>query len=268
MTDPLADPMSSGRVANKVALVTGGASGIGRSCARRLAEEGATVIVTDIQDEMGSETVGDIVDKGDAASYLHHDVTSEEQWRAIIANIVSEHGALHILVNNAGIGIGGSIIEMELEAWRRQQAINLEGVFLGVKHSIPAIRDSGGGSIINMSSVAGLKGAASLAAYNATKGGVRLFTKGVALECAQNGWGVRVNSVHPGIIETPIWEKINPELGDGEPALDPETIAAVAVPGGRLGSPDDIANGVLFLASDDSSYMTGTELVIDGGLSA
>lgn len=260
---------STGRVAGKVALVTGGASGIGRSCALRLAAEGAQVVVTDIQDDLGAATVADIVDKGGQAMYLHHDVTSEDEWVAIVAETVSAMGGLHVLVNNAGIGVGGSIVTMELETWRRQQAINLEGVFLGVKHTIPAMRDSQSGSIINMSSVAGLKGSANLSAYNATKGGVRLFTKGVALECAQNHWPIRVNSVHPGIIDTPIWDKINPEMADADtPAIDPNVIAQVAVPGGKLGTPDDVANGVLFLASDESAYITGTELVIDGGLSA
>ena len=260
---------TAGRLAGKIAIVTGGASGIGRSSALRLAGEGATVMVTDIQDELGNAVATEINDKGGVAQYLHHDVTSEPAWRQVIAATIEAYGGLDVLVNNAGIGIGGSIIEMELEAWQRQQAINLDGVFLGVKHAIPAMRDSGGGSIINMSSVAGLKGSANLAAYNATKGGVRIFTKGVALECAQNRWNVRVNSVHPGIIDTPIWTKLNPEFqDDGSHVLDPEAIAAVAVPGGVLGSPTDIANGVVFLASDESSYITGTELVIDGGLSA
>jgi len=260
---------STGRVAGKAALVTGGASGIGRSCALRLAGEGAQVMVTDIQDDLGAATVADIVDKGGHATYLHHDVTSEDAWVETIAAAVSSMGGLHVLVNNAGIGVGGSIVTMELDTWRRQQAINLEGVFLGVKHSIPAMIESGSGSIINMSSVAGLKGSANLSAYNATKGGVRLFTKGVALECAQNGWPIRVNSVHPGIIDTPIWNKLIPDPVTGEtPALDPNEIAQLAVPGGKVGSPDDVANGVLFLASDDSSYITGTELVVDGGLSA
>lgn len=258
-----------GRVADKVAIITGAASGIGRSCALRLAEEGATVVVTDIQDDLGAETVAAVQDRGGTAEYLHHDVTQEPAWRDVVSAVVSKHGGLHILVNNAGIGIGGSIVDMALADWQRQQAINLDGVFLGVKHSIPAMRDSGSGSIINMSSVAGLKGAASLAAYNATKGGVRLFTKGVALECANNQWPIRVNSVHPGLIDTPIWTKLNAEFQeDGSHEIDPAALAAVSVPGGRLGSPFDVANGVLFLASDDSSYITGTELVIDGGLSA
>jgi len=260
----------AGRIAGKVAIVTGGASGIGRSCALRLAEEGASVMVTDIDDTAGEATAADIRDKGGVARFMHHDVTSEAEWEAVVAATVADMGGVNVLVNNAGIGIGGSIVTMTLDDWQRQQAINLDGVFLGVKHCIPAMNESGSGSIINMSSVAGLKGAASLAAYNATKGGVRLFTKGVALECAQNRWPIRLNSVHPGIIDTPIWTKINPELQpDGDSHhMDPEAIAALAVPSGVLGSPNDIANGVLFLASDDSSYMTGTELVIDGGLSA
>ena len=257
------------RLAGKVALVTGGASGIGRACAQRLAQEGATVVISDIDDTMGKETLEHIQAEQGTASYVNQDVTSETEWQRVIADTLGTHNTLDILVNNAGIGIGGSILDMTLEDWRRQQAINLEGVFLGVKHSIPAMRDSGGGSIINMSSVAGLKGEANLAAYNATKGGVRLFTKGVALECAQNRWNIRVNSVHPGIIATPIWSKVGPGmLGEGENSLDIDAMAEVAVPTGQIGMPLDIANGVLFLASDESSYVTGSELVIDGGISA
>ena len=227
------------------------------------------MVVTDIQDDMGRETVASIVANGGKAEFLAHDVTSESAWIEVAAHVVAQHGGLDVLVNNAGVGIGGSIIDMPLADWQRQQAINLDGVFLGVKHCIPAMRDSGGGSIINMSSVAGLRGNANLAAYNATKGGVRLFTKGVALECGQQRWPIRVNSVHPGIIVTPIWTGIDAAgmAQDGE-SIDPAEMAAMAVPTGELGHPRDIANGVLFLASDDSSYITGTELVIDGGLSA
>ena len=257
------------RVVGKVAIVTGGASGIGRASAVRLAEEGATVVVTDIQDDAGKATVAEIEAAGGTAQFAHHDVTSEDAWIALVESVMSEHGRLDVLVNNAGIGLGASIIEMPLADWQRQQAINLDGVFLGLKHCIPAMRDTGGGSIINMSSVAGLKGSARLAGYNATKGGVRLLTKGVALECAQNRWNVRVNSVHPGIIDTPIWETVVPGslLPDGQP-LDIAAMAAMSVPTGELGKATDIANGVLFLASDESSYITGTELVIDAGLSA
>ncbi len=265
----MANEQAAGRVAGKVAIVTGGASGIGRACALRLAAEGASVMVTDIQDDLGATTVAAITDKGGTAEFLHHDVTSEDEWRAVVAATVASLGGVHVLVNNAGIAIGGSIVTMTLADWQRQQSINLDGVFLGIKHCIPAMRESGSGSIINMSSVAGLKGSASLAAYNATKGGVRLLTKGVALECAQNRWPIRLNSVHPGIIDTPIWTKINPEFSDdGSHIIDADALASIAVPSGVLGSANDVANGVLFLASDDSSYMTGTELVIDGGISA
>lgn len=259
----------AGRVQDKIALVTGGASGIGRGCALRLAEEGAIVVVSDIDDALGETTTNDIRNAGGQAEYLHHDVTDEDAWRNVVETIRSRHGGLNILVNNAGIGIGGSILDLSLADWQRQQAINLDGVFLGVKHCIPLMRDSGNGSIINMSSVAGLKGSANLAAYNATKGGVRLFTKGVALECGQQRWPIRVNSVHPGIIDTPIWTKVNLDfLQEGENAVDLDSMAEVAVPTGIKGLPRDIANGVLFLASDEASYITGTELVIDGGLSA
>lgn len=257
------------RVIDKIALVTGGSSGIGRGCAIRLAEEGARVAVTDIDAEMGAQTVSLITDAGGTAQFIEHDVTREDHWEHVIEQVKAEWGGLHILINNAGIGIGGSILEMSLSDWQRQQAINLDGVFLGVRAAIPAMIESGSGSIINMSSVAGLKGSANLAAYNATKGGVRLFTKGVALECAQMRWPVRVNSVHPGVIDTPIWTKVNPEyFEEGENMVDIDQMAAEGVPTGEVGYPLDIANGVLYLASDESRYVTGTELVIDGGLSA
>ena len=257
-----------GRVENKTALITGAASGIGRGCALRLAEEGAKVVVTDIDKSMGEETVAQIQAGGGEALFIQHDVTSEPAWEEVVATTTDAFGGLHILVNNAGIGIGGSILEMTLEDWQRQQAINLDGVFLGLKHGIPAMRDSGGGSIINISSVAGIKGSPNLSAYNATKGGVRLLTKGVALECAQERWNIRVNSVHPGVIDTPIWTKVNPAyFEEGENAVDIEAMAEL-VPNGQLGYPLDIANGILYLASDESRYVTGTELIIDGGLCA
>ena len=257
------------RVAGKVAIVTGGASGIGKACSLLLAAEGASVVVTDIQDEAGRAVVDEIETAGGTAQYLHHDVTSEGEWAAVVAGVVEGHSRLDVLVNNAGVGIGGGILDFSYEDWKRQQAINLDGVFLGTKACIPPMRDSGGGSIINMSSVAGLKGSPNLAAYNATKGGVRLFTKGVALECARSRWNVRVNSVHPGIIETPIWDTVGAaRIAAGDGPIDVSAMAEVSVPTGELGQPIDIANGVLFLASDDSSYMTGTELVIDAGLSA
>jgi len=262
--------VTGGRVAGKVALVTGGASGIGAGCAEVLAREGAAVVITDIQDHKGEQLAADLTKAGLKAVYLHHDVTSEDEWIAVVAEVEKAHGRLDILVNNAGIGIGcPDITQMSLADWRRQQAINVEGVFLGVKHGLKLMRKAGnGGSVINMSSVAGLKGAAILAGYCATKGAVRLFTKAIALECGQMKDGVRVNSVHPGLIETPIWLIITNPSGEGTNAPpDIDAMSAMAVPLGVKGVPEDIANGVLWLASDESRYVTGAELVIDGGLS-
>ncbi len=199
-------------------------------------------------------------------------MTSEEVWIATIAAIKDQFGRLDILVNNAGIGVGGPITEMTLADFRRQQAINVEGVFLGVKHGLPLMRAGGGGSVINISSVAGMVGSPNLAAYSATKGAVRLFTKSVALECAALKDGVRVNSVHPGIIETAIWDSISAgvagPLPGGANRIDLDAITTIATPLGVKGFPKDIALGVLYLASDDSRYVTGTELIIDGGMVA
>ena len=256
------------RVKGKVALVTGGASGIGRASAMLLAKEGATVVVTDVQDDQGKDCAAAIKRAGGDAIFLHHDVASEDAWISVMAEVRSRFGKLHVLLNNAGIAITGSVLTMTLADWRRQQSINLDGVFLGVKHSLPLMRESGGGSIINISSLAGLKGSPSLAGYCATKGGVRLFTKAVALECAAARDNVRVNSVHPGVIETPIWLGLVPNAaapGSNAPNLD--EISEQIVPTGKKGLPEDIAAGVLYLASDDSRYVTGTELVIDGGMS-
>jgi NAD(P)-dependent dehydrogenase (short-subunit alcohol dehydrogenase family) len=259
----------AGRVEGKVALVTGGASGIGAGCAETLAREGAKMVITDLQDGKGAELVASIEKAGGQARYLHHDVTQEAEWQAIVADIERAEGRLDILVNNAGIGIAcPSITLMSLEDWRRQQAVNVEGVFLGIKHSLPLMRKAGhGGSIINMSSVAGLRGSPPLAAYSATKGAVRLFSKAIALECANAKDGIRVNSMHPGIIETPIWLSI---AGMGQPGVnappDLDAMSQTAVPLGVKGVPQDIANGVLWLASDESRYVTGMEMVIDGGL--
>jgi NAD(P)-dependent dehydrogenase (short-subunit alcohol dehydrogenase family) len=261
----------AGQVSGKVALVTGGASGIGAAACELLAREGASVAVTDIDELGGPELVARITKAGGEAMFLHQDVTSEERWIEVVAEVVKRYGRLDILVSNAGIAIGvPSITQMSLEDWRRQTAINLDGVFLSVKHCLPAMRKGGGGSIILMSSLAGLRGAQSLAGYCATKGGVRLFAKAIAMECASFGDGVRVNSVHPGIIDTPIWGKIPAGAGGhGQNApIDPDERARMATPFGRAGEAADIAKGVLYLASDASNYVTGTELVIDGGMNA
>ena len=266
-----------GRVEGKVALVTGGGSGIGRGSAQALAAEGAAVIVTDVDDAGGAETVQSIEAAGGQARYLHHDVTEEPRWREVIEDIRNREGQLDILLNNAGIGIGRLVVDMSFADWKRQLAVNLDGVFLGTKYAIPVMAESGGGSIINISSVAGLVGSSGLAGYCATKGGVRLFTKAVALECAGAKNGIRVNSIHPGVIDTAIWTKIDQggldvmrELAGtttGANTLDPHKLAVIA-PLGVAGTPADIGAGVVFLASDESRYMTGSELVIDGGMTA
>ncbi|MGY3615038.1 SDR family NAD(P)-dependent oxidoreductase [Bradyrhizobium sp. USDA 10063] len=261
----------AGQVEGKVALVTGGASGIGAAVAELLAQEGATVVATDIDELRGPELVADIKKAGGKAVFLQQDVTSEARWVEIVSEIEKRFGRLDVLVSNAGIGISvPSIVDMTFADWRRQTAINLDGVFLSVKYSLPLMRKGGGGSVIMMSSLAGLRGAAGLAGYCATKGGVRLFAKAVAMECAAADDGIRVNSVHPGIIDTPIWGKIPTEAtGRGTNApIDPEERAKLATPLGRAGQAAEIASGVLYLASDASRYVTGTELVIDGGMNA
>ncbi len=256
-----------GRVSGKVALVTGAASGIGRASAEILAREGAAVILTDVQ-AIGEDVAASIRKSGGKARFVAHDVTSESEWKSIIAGIEKTEGRLDILVNNAGIAVAGLIHELSLEQWRHQMAVNVDGVFLGVKSSLPLMRktprrETGGGSIINISSVAGLRGAANLSAYCTSKGAVRLFSKSVAIECAVMQDGIRSNSIHPGLIETPIWGQVVP--GTNEP-LDLDAMSAMRVPLKRKGVPADIGNVVLFLASDDSSYMTGEEVVVDGGM--
>ena len=261
----------AGQMEGKVALVTGGASGIGEAVVELLAREGATVVATDIDDLRGPEVVSRITRTGGKAIFLEQDVAGEERWAEIVAEIERRFGRLDVLVSNAGIGIAvPSIVDMTLADWRRQNAINLDGVFLSVKYCLPLMRKTRGGSIIMMSSLAGLRGAAGLAGYSATKGGVRLFAKSVAMECAGLGDGIRVNSVHPGIIDTPIWGKIPTGAeGSGRNApIDPEERAKLATPLGYAGQARDIANGVLYLASDASRYVTGAELVIDGGMNA
>jgi NAD(P)-dependent dehydrogenase (short-subunit alcohol dehydrogenase family) len=261
----------TGQVQGKVALVTGAASGIGAAIAELLAQEGASVVVSDVDELRGPEVVAGITGNGHAATFLHQDVTSEPRWIEVVAEVARLYGRLDILVANAGIGIAVPLIsEMSLADWQRQIAINLDGVFLSVKHGLPLMRKTGGGSVIMMSSLAGLRGANGLAGYCATKGGVRLFAKAIALECASLDDGIRVNSVHPGIIDTPIWGKIPTEAeGRGQNApIDAAERAKTAVPIGRAGQASEIAAGVLYLASDASRYVTGTELVIDGGMYA
>jgi NAD(P)-dependent dehydrogenase (short-subunit alcohol dehydrogenase family) len=249
-----------GQVEGKIAIVTGGASGIGAACAETLARAGARVVVSDIDDAAGAALVDRITRKGGNAVYRSHDVTSEAGWPALIA-AAEALGGLHIMLANAGISQSALVVDMTFEEWRRQMAVNLDGVFLSVKHAIPAMRRSGGGSIVILSSVAGLRGTVGSSGYCASKGGVRLFAKAVAMECAWARDNIRVNTIHPGVIDTPLWNKLRAPV-------DARTLGRAVVPIGRAGTPQDVANGVLFLSSDASSYMTGIELVIDGGFNA
>jgi NAD(P)-dependent dehydrogenase (short-subunit alcohol dehydrogenase family) len=263
-----------GRVAERVAVVTGAGGGIGRASAALLAAEGAFVFATDVDEAGGMETCAIIARAGGEAAFMRLDVVDEEAWRSVMDAVWSRKGALHILVNNAGICLLVPLLDMTLASWRRQMAVNLDGVFLGTRAAIPPMARSGGGSIINVSSGAGLTGVPLLSGYCATKGGVRLFSKAAALECARLRNGIRVNSVHPGGVETPIWAKMSHD-GDLPPddALETEMAEkrawTVAVtPLGYAGEPADIAAGVLYLASNESRFVTGSELVIDGGASA
>jgi NAD(P)-dependent dehydrogenase (short-subunit alcohol dehydrogenase family) len=258
-----------GQVQGKVALITGASAGIGAACAEALAAEGARVVLTDVDDARGEALAATLRAAGHDALYLHQDVTDEARWAEVIASIEAKHGRLDVLVSNAGIAIMKPLLDMTLADWRRQNAVNLDGVFLSVKYAIPAMRRAGGGSIIMMSSIAGIRGSAGLAGYSASKGAVRLFSKSVALECAGARDGIRCNSVHPGVIETDIWQKMPQGSPGGRNApVDPRQLAANIVPLGEAGTAADIAAGVVFLASDASRHMTGSELVIDGGSTA
>ena len=249
-----------GRLDGKVAIISGGARGQGAEEARLMAKEGAKVVFGDILDDQGKQVEASITEAGFEATYVHLDVTREGEWKSAVETAVGKYGGLHVLVNNAGILIRKSIEETTEEEWDRIMAVNVKGVFFGTKHAIPAMRNSGGGSIVNISSTAGL--VASLEgspSYTATKGAVRLFTKATAIQYAKDG--IRCNSVHPGPIDT---EMIR------DTVTDPDRWAARMrrLPMGRIGTAADIAYGVLYLASDESSFVTGTELVIDGGTTA
>ena len=253
-----------GRVKGKVALVTGAAMGLGAETARRLAREGASVMLTDLDEGAGDAVTAEIVAASGKAAFLRHDVAQESDWEAVIAATVARFGGLQVLVNNAGIS-GGKLplLEHSLDDWRRVMSVNLDGVFLGLRHAGPAIAASGGGSVINLSSILGKVGLPNAAAYCASKGGVLLLTKAAALEWAP--LGIRVNSVHPGFIETPMVATAMRNAENGNEMRD-QLISAHAL--GRFGAPREIADAILFLASDESSFMTGAELVVDGGYTA
>jgi NAD(P)-dependent dehydrogenase (short-subunit alcohol dehydrogenase family) len=247
------------RLEGKVALISGGARGQGAVEAKLFASEGASVVIGDILDDLGRQVEAEIAESCGNATYVHLDVTSESQWNDAVSAAVERYGKLDILVNNAGILIRAGVEDTTEEDWDRIMDINAKGVFLGTKAAIPAMRDSGGGSIVNISSVAGLVGNVLSSAYTASKGAVRLFTKSTAVQYARDG--IRCNSVHPGTIETPMTAAMLSEEAYRQDRLN-------RTPLGRLGTAEDVAYGVLFLASDEASFMTGSELVIDGGRTA
>ena len=251
-----------GRLEGKTALVTGAASGIGLQTSIRLAEEGARVMMTDINLEEGLQQA----EKLDAnATFLKLDITEEEEWISVLDETVKGFGRLDILVNSAGMVLIADVEQITLEDWRKVHAVNLDGTFLGCKHGVRVMKEFGAGSIINLSSVSGMIGGFNLAAYNSSKGAVRMLTKSVALHCARAGYGIRCNSIHPTFIETPMLESMIRDSPDPEKAR--QTLVR-QVPLRRIGKPDDVANMIVYLASDESTFVTGTEMVIDGGVIA
>lgn len=251
-----------GRVQGKIALVTGGGSGLGRAISIMLAKEGAKVVITDINEESAAQTAAMI---GENAISLHQDVTSEDQWQSTLKATKEKFGGLNILVNNAGIGAGSDVESTDFETWKFVHSVDLDSVFLGCKYAISYIEETDGlGSIVNISSIAGIVAGHNMAAYNSAKAGVRHLSKSVALHCAKKKNGIRSNSVHPTFVKTPILDAMfkRVSVDEGYAKL------ARQVPIGHIGDPDDIAYGVLYLASDESRFMTGAELVLDGGISA
>lgn len=236
-----------GRVDDKVAIISGGARGMGAADARMLVAEGAKVVIGDILDEEGKTLADEL---GDAARYVHLDVSDYDQWQAAVDTAVQTFGRLNVLVNNAGIVAVGPLKSLDVATWQRVLDVNLTGAMLGIKASIPPMTEAGGGSIINVSSIEGMRGASWVHSYVASKWGLRGLTKSAALELASDN--IRVNSIHPGFIRTPMTEHFPDDM--------------VGTPLGRPGTPDEVATFVLFLASDESSFATGSEFVVDGGL--
>ncbi len=247
------------RLAGKAALITGAASGIGRAAVALFHAEGAKVAASD------RNAAGLAELKGVADLVLAHDVTDEARWREVVDSVVAAFGRLDILVNSAGIALKGNIETATLEDFRRTEAVNVEGTFLGCREAIRVMKGAGGGSIVNLSSVAGIVGDAQSAAYCASKGAVRLLTKSAALHCGRAGYNIRLNSVHPSFADTPMVQELIASSKNPERVREGLMRAA---PLGRLGRPEEVANAILYLASDESSFTTGIELMVDGGLTA
>ena len=254
-----------GRVQDKVAIITGAASGLGFAAARKLLEEGAKVILTDVNREVlesMSERLSDFSKSQFQA--IFHDVTQEESWIELINKTENDHGKINILVNSAGISLGADVVSTDFDIWKKVHQVNLDSVFLGCKYAVPVMGKYGHGSIINISSISGIVAGWNTAAYNSSKAGVRLLSKSVALFCAKKGFEVRCNSVHPAFVNTPILDPIKQAFGADE------AVAKLArqIPMNKIGDTDDVSYAILYLASDESKFMTGTEIVLDGGLSA
>ncbi len=255
------------RVKNKVCLVTGGANGIGEAISRLLAQEGATVVITDIADEKGLQLAEELTQAGTTAYYRHQDVTNEEQWKALFDWLETEVGRLDVMVNNAGGGTYNDLETLSLSDWRQIMALNVDSAFLGTQNAVALMKKGGGGSVINMSSVGGLVGSPNLVAYSAAKAAVKLFSKCAAIHCGQQGYNIRVNTVHPGLIKTEAGMDMATKA-TGMSAQEAEAAFTTLHPIGRLGEPVEIAAMVLFLASDESGFATGGEFVVDGGYTA
>ena len=253
------------RVKNKAALITGGASGLGLASGKQLLKEGAKVIFTDI-DEAQLENIKDQIDNEFTESFSTKllDVTDEENWKSVLSESVDELGGLNILLNSAGITLGADIVSTSFDIWKKVHDVNLDGVFLGCKHALPLMSQSGLGSIINLSSISGIVAGWNTAAYNSSKAAVRHLTKSIALYCGKKEIDVRCNSIHPAFVDTPILDPMKQVFGKDEAIKK----LSRQIPINRIGEPIDVANAVLYLASDESKFMTGSEIVLDGGLSA
>ena len=254
-----------GRVENKVAIVTGAASGLGFAAAQKLMDEGAKVLLTDINEEVINSMPERLSNYSETQfNTMIHDVANEDSWINVIENAENHFGKINVLVNSAGISLGADIVSTDFEIWKKVHQVNLDSVFLGCKYAVPIMSKSGQGSIINLSSISGIVAGWNTAAYNSSKAGVRLLSKSVALYCAKKGYDVRCNSVHPAFVDTTILDPLKQAFGEEN------AVAKLSrqIPMNKIGDTNDVSYAILYLASDESKFMTGTEIVLDGGLSA